>query len=134
MPNFQNGKIYKLHSVMDDAFYIGSTTQQLSKVKSKFVTQSKTSQSKVITHFKKIGWPHVDVTLIEQYPCNNKTELLLRQRFWTDTLKPTLNTCAPTSYCEICKDFTSNFQRHVKTKKHKNKSDDCSISLNTFFS
>ena len=31
MPNYQNGKIYKIHSYQTDDIYIGSTTNTLSR-------------------------------------------------------------------------------------------------------
>jgi hypothetical protein len=42
------------------------------------------------------GWSNWTFIQLELYPCNSKPELVLRERYWFDLLKPTLNTYSPT--------------------------------------
>ena len=80
MPNYENGKIYKIHSFQIDKIYIGSTTQPLCKRfanhKFKFKKGGMEVTSKEI-----LKYDDVMITLIESYPCNNKNELEKRERY-----------------------------------------------------
>lgn len=77
MPNYQNGKIYKLTSRETSKIYIGSTTQKLSdrltKHRNCIKAQSKCSSIEII------NYPDATITLIENYPCNNRKELEIRE-------------------------------------------------------
>ena len=79
MPNYQNGKIYKIHSYRTDDIYIGSTTNTLSRRfsghKSKNVIGYGT-KSYII-----LEYDDAMITLIENYPCNDKYELEKRERY-----------------------------------------------------
>ena len=87
MPNYKNGKIYKITS--QDKLYIGSTTQSLSqrlgghKADNKFTTS--------LYHF--VYYPDCQITLIETYPCNSREELLMRQRYHIDQNPNCINKC-----------------------------------------
>ena len=37
------------------------------------------------------GWNNWDFVIIEKYPCNDKTELRIRERYWFEKLQATLN-------------------------------------------
>ena len=41
------------------------------------------------------GWDNWSMILIEDYPCKNRLEAELRERYWFDCLKPTLNSNRP---------------------------------------
>ena len=69
MPNYQNGKIYKLWSPEGDDIYIGSTTQSLCRRKEGH--KKLDCSSKIL--FEK--YEEVIIELIEYFPCNNKEEL-----------------------------------------------------------
>jgi hypothetical protein len=92
MLNFQNAKIYKLVNSEDDEIYIGSTcgTLHLSKSRHK-KHKNRQSHRKVYAHLNRIGWSNVRIILIEDFPCNNKNELLRREQHYIDTLHPSLN-------------------------------------------
>jgi len=81
MVNYQNGKLYKIHSLIDDRYYIGSTTQLLHK---RFATHKGFSKTEMATPIQKaileIGAEHWMITLIENVPCNTKEELLKMER------------------------------------------------------
>jgi group I intron endonuclease len=94
---YANGKIYRLVNNVDDEFYVGSTCGKLSKRKNehKSLTKSK-PHIKIYQHLNNIGWENVSIVLIEEYPCENKMELLRRERHWVDELNPSLNKQVPT--------------------------------------
>lgn len=82
-----------------------------------------------------IDWENVDIILIEEYSCDNKDQLERRERYWIDTLNPTLNKAIPTrtnkEWYEQNKDVINEKKREYreqnpdKTKEYyqKNKED-----------
>ena len=97
MPNFANAKIYKLINSIDDKIYVGSTCKPLNKRFINHRTDAKTHPDRrIYNHFNNIGWLNVSIVLIESYQCNNKFELLQRERYYIDLLKPALNMVIPT--------------------------------------
>lgn len=77
---YEKGKIYKLQC-MDGHYYIGSTTQKLNHRFSNHKQSSKSDTSKVYTYINSIGWDNVQIELIEDYPCNKKSELNKREDY-----------------------------------------------------
>lgn len=78
---YQNGKIYKLVSNVDDYFYIGSTRSTLAKRLAQHRKQARqTPRQAVYAHFNRIGWTECRIILIENYSCANK-EGLVRKEF-----------------------------------------------------
>ena len=89
MPDYQNGKIYKLVSNNDpDLVYYGSTTQPLCVRKAGHIRsyrQWKNGKGKdSTTSYNVIEAGNVDIVLVEMYPCESKEELHKRERFWID--------------------------------------------------
>jgi hypothetical protein len=82
MPDYQNGKIYRLNG--GNKFYIGSTTQSLGQRKGDHHSDAKNRRqtTKVYAFFNSIGWDNVSIELIELYPCQSKEELLLRENYY----------------------------------------------------
>jgi hypothetical protein len=83
MPNYQQGKIYKITS--GDLTYIGSTTcstvaRRLVEHVSKFKGW-KNGKGLNTTSFQLIETGNYEITLIELFPCNSKDELHARERF-----------------------------------------------------
>jgi hypothetical protein len=74
--NYQNGKIYKIWSLLTDNIYIGSTTNDLPHrfKKHKYTTDC---NSKLL--FDEVGFENCKIELIEYYPCNSKLELRKRE-------------------------------------------------------
>ena len=82
MPNYANGKIYKLMSLTDDYIYIGSTTLSLAMRKAKHRSESEghtKNHRAVNVHFNSIGWNNCHIVLIEAYACTNKDELVKKE-------------------------------------------------------
>jgi hypothetical protein len=93
---YNNGKIYKLVNDVDDEIYIGSTCLPLSKRFYGHKIAAKKRNVRVYQHLNNIGWDNVKIILIEEYPCNNKMELLRKEREHIENLNPQLNMRTPT--------------------------------------
>lgn len=79
MPDYQQGKIYKLCGA--GKTYIGSTIQPLSK--RHWVHKC----AKIATVQEIITDPNHQITLIELFPCSCKEELLARERFHIENIE-----------------------------------------------
>jgi len=139
---YQNGKIYKL--VHDDkVIYVGSTISKLNKRFVEHKGKSKRNPDRKIYKFiSNVGWNNVNIELIENFNCNNKKELELRERYYIELLKPDLNHNIPTRttkeyheeyyqnnkqtlterfLCDCGQQYTKTHKaRHEKTKIHQN--------------
>ena len=84
MNKYQNGKIYKIISNNTDMIYIGSTIKiklktRLNQHRHAFKTGNKKLKSGVM-----FLWDDAEIKLIENYPCESKTELIQREQYWMD--------------------------------------------------
>src|SRR5689334_9707448 len=98
MVNYANGKMYKLISVIepDVVLYVGSTCSSRPQRKREHKTKAiNNAPQSVYQHLHKIGANNFDLVVIEEYPCETKTQLLERERYWIMQLKPILNTHRP---------------------------------------
>ena len=85
MPNYQNGKIYKIFNYDNDDVYYGSTIETLSRRMSKHRANLKSyKQGKYhyTTSFKILEVPSATIELVEYCPCNTKEELLQREQYY----------------------------------------------------
>lgn len=96
---FRNAKIYKLINNVDNEFYVGSTCSSLQRRLSTHKGNAKIHNNRpVYQHLNNIGFENVSIELIENFPCDNKVQLEIREKHWIDTLNPTLNTRKPAKY------------------------------------
>ena len=79
MPNYQNGKIYKIVSNHTDKKYIGSTTQSLSVRLASHKRDFKQDRNCSSRKLFELG--NVEIILIEKCPCEDRMELHKRERF-----------------------------------------------------
>jgi len=101
--DYSRSLIYKLccNDINIKEEYIGSSTD-LTRRKSthKECCNNPNSQSYNLKVYRCIrennGWDNWSMILVESFPCENKLELRKRERYWIETLKPTLNSCIPT--------------------------------------
>jgi len=124
MPNYQNGKIYKLICDKTDKIYIGSTVQSL-KQRLGLHKSKKTCTSKQLLE---LG--EVKIELIENYSCNTKKELETKERYYIEKYKDiVVNKCIPTRtdkeyYDEVDsqrkKEKYDNNKEYYKQKSKKN--------------
>ena len=133
MPNYQNGKIYKLVNDETDEIYIGSTIQPLYKRKNEHVSRYKKNviecRSSIIAKY-----PSCKIILIEEFPCNSKMELEKRERYYIETMNcvnklipgrtkkeyDTVNKDKIKKYCEENKDHRNEYARNYR-KNNKQK-------------
>jgi hypothetical protein len=92
MPDYQQGKIYKLISPHTDNIYIGSTTKQylsqrLTSHKSYYNFFKKGKINRRVSSFVLLDLGDVEIILLESYPCNSKDELEARERYWIEQNK-----------------------------------------------
>jgi hypothetical protein len=77
MVNYQNGKIYKIESLIGGCIYVGSTCQKLSSRMAGHRRDSK--KRKDCSSLEVFKYPDVKILLILNYPCNSKEELLSKE-------------------------------------------------------
>ena len=82
MPNYQNGKIYKLVSNISNDIYIGSTVNKLSHRLNAHKNKANECVSKQLFANDAV----IQIILIESYPCNNKMELRAKEHHYITTL------------------------------------------------
>ncbi len=100
MPNYQNGKIYKISHEENEKIYIGSTTQTLKK-RYKTHKKIKTCRSNILFEYDTLP----TIELLENYSCNSKLELRQREQY----------------YLDINEDIKLNHHRAIMTKEDRNK-------------
>ena len=94
MVDYSNGKIYRIVCNNTGKVYIGSTTQPLSKRLVAHRLDYKkylNGKGKFITSFEIIKNNDYSIILIENVTCNNKEELLKKERIILKTLTVLIN-------------------------------------------
>ena len=87
--DYKNGKIYKLVSFETDKVYVGSTTQSLSRRKTKHKSDYKRwmyGNYHYVSSYEIIKYDDFDIILLEQFPCNSKMELHKREREYIEKI------------------------------------------------
>ena len=88
MVNYKNGKIYKLVSANSDKVYYGSTTQRLCTRKAKHFNHYKNHMAgkykAYLRAFDVIKDGDVSIVLVENYPCDDNTQLHERERYYIE--------------------------------------------------
>jgi len=79
---YQEGKIYKIIDNTNNEIYIGSTIRSLKKRLREHI-DSKDDHSNRITK-RIINNNDYNIHLIENYPCENKYDLIKREQYWID--------------------------------------------------
>ena len=74
---YNNSKIYKMYDMINGYFYIGSTSDKLSKRFSNHKPRARLSKDmKVYKCFNEIGWENVKIVLMEEHYLENKEQQL----------------------------------------------------------
>ena len=100
--NYQNAQIYKISRKDGDTKheYYGSTCNLRCR-RNKHKSNCHNSNCKeyhfnVYKHIRSDGgWENYNLYWIEDFPCSSKKQLVLRERHWIETKKPTLNSNIP---------------------------------------
>jgi hypothetical protein len=126
MPNYQNGKIYKIVNTEGTLTYIGSTCQTLAMRKAKHhnnFKRWKNDKNHFVTSFKVFDDDEegCQIVLLENFPCDSKIELEKRERHYIETMK-CVNKCRPTrSDKEYYKDNKEEILENTKRYREVNK-------------
>ena len=89
MPNYQNGKIYKIVCNITGLVYIGSTTEKLSERLWGHVYDYNSyldGKRRCITSSKVLEGNNFQIELLEDYPCDTKIELHVSERYYTQKI------------------------------------------------
>ena len=120
MPNYSNGKIYKVVNDVINMVYIGSTTRGLSTR----MTDHRSKYKQRLTTGKQYKqWGDINdckIYLIEDFPCERKEELIKRERFYIESIKCTnltLPCCTKEELKEQKKQYRSNNKEKIAEKK-----------------
>jgi len=122
MVNYKNGKIYKIINDVNDKFYIGSTSEPyLSNRMASHRKKHNMCMSKNIG----VDLKQCSIILIENYPCNDKQELLRKEREYFDKYKKEckevfINKRKPTYYegekKQLKKEYDKEYLKNNKDK------------------
>ena len=81
MPDYQQSKIYKLYSPSKNLIYYGSTTQSLALRLGGHLAHFKNEKYKQhTTSYLVLECEDYKIELIEEYPCNNKQQLVAKEK------------------------------------------------------
>jgi predicted GIY-YIG superfamily endonuclease len=119
MPNYQNGKIYKIVDNTNDNVYIGSTTlkpsQRLVQHRSGYKSYCKNTKLSNVKSFDIIKNKDYDIVLMENYPCSTKEELHARERYYIEQ-----NVCVnKTIPCRTDKEYDQYYRTTEKCKQYR---------------
>ena len=125
MVNYQNGKIYKL-LLPDGFYYIGCTCNELKVRKQQHKNKCNNGDnSNIYKHVRdnNMEWKDIDMAVYEEYPCEIKSQLLLRESqiirlFCKDEfcLNVLVNTRIDGSAQEHAKQCDINYKNNNRTK------------------
>jgi len=124
MPHYQNSVIYKLkrNDDYDDLnIYVGSTTnfKNRKNCHKSFCNNEKRKEYNytVYQYIRANGeWDNWVMIPIEQYPCNNKDELKIRERYYIDLFKSKLNKKIPCRTIKKYRDENKEFYQKYSKK------------------
>ena len=92
--DYKNSRIYRIICDNTNEMYIGSTCQSLSKRLAKHVSHLKLwkkGKSRFISSFPLLERGNYKIVLIEEYPCENKEQLCLRERHYIEQYPECVN-------------------------------------------
>ena len=88
MPNYSNGKVYKIISSQTDLIYIGSTAQTLAQrmTTHRYEYKKFLNDNKIyVSFFEILKYDDAKIILIEKYECTDKEELHKYEQNHIDT-------------------------------------------------
>ena len=97
MPDYSNGKVYKIVCDTTKNTYIGSTTlrlcQRLAQHKKDLIAYSQ-NKKRYSTSYEILENGNYQIVLLENVNCDNREELLQRERFYIENME-CVNRCIP---------------------------------------
>ena len=111
------GKIYKLHNPFDIKItdcYVGSTTRKLNHRlnEHKSCIRNKNQKSCFLEDI-----DNLKIELIEEFEFSNREDLLYRERYWYEKLRPSLNKCFPIRSRKEYIEIYYKMNKHIIAKK-----------------
>jgi group I intron endonuclease len=97
MCDYSTSKIYKIICNDTNEVYVGSTIESLQRRLSRHVSDAK-HKTRLCTSSEIINRGNFRIELIEDFPCENKHQLLHRERFYIEHLN-CVNKCIPITTC-----------------------------------
>ena len=96
MPDYSKSKVYIITNSIDEETYVGSTTETLKSRLYHHIYNSKNrpGNNKLYEHMNKHGYQVFSISLLEEYPCNSKSDLELKEAEYIKQ-KGTLNFYVP---------------------------------------
>jgi len=93
MPNYQEGKIYKIYNTINDDIYVGSTTRKLCErmAEHRGRINHKDSHNPLYQSFIEHGVINFYIELLEKCPCSDKDELRRKEGEYIRSLKSSMN-------------------------------------------
>ena len=98
--DYQNSKIYKIESHQGNKVYIGSTTEKtlarrMACHRSHYKGWKDGKRYRVSSYylFDEYGLENCNIVLVENYPCNTKDELTIREQFYIKNTENCVNKC-----------------------------------------
>jgi hypothetical protein len=137
--DYKNGKIYMIQSPSTGAIYIGSTCGLLRKRMNQHIRDMrkwKNGTHGYTTSFKVLENEDAEITLIEDFPCDRKEQLIARERYYIGLFDSTNKLIPGRTKSEWYEDNKERFEkpkhcgtcdcdvrsdgywRHTKSKKH----------------
>ena len=91
MPNFQDGKIYKIVCSENDLIYVGSTTnkylsQRLVAHRDTYSAWKRDNNKSYCSSNEILKSENYTIVLLELFPCNSKDALCAKEQEWIDKL------------------------------------------------
>ena len=137
MTNYDNSVIYKI-CCKDEAIidvYVGSTVNARNRKHThKSACNNKDNNTIVYRYIRDHGgWENWQFVLLEKFPCKDKQELVIRERYWFELLRAKLNTIYPQRGSqEYNKEYNSRpeVKERVKTRMkeyHEGRKDDIKV-------
>lgn len=124
MPKYENAVVYKLcckdASITDE--YFGSTCNKYKRKQNHKCSCNNENNDKYnfpVYQFIRAngGFNNWDMIILEEYPCESKVQLQMKEREWIERLRPILNRQIPTrtrqEYYEECKEkYKQYYEEH----------------------
>ena len=124
--NYNNGKIYFLmNNINHEIFYIGSTTQNLRARLTHHKNHAfyfnsgcydcyKCNYIRLMNINDSSGYNNISIHAIEEYPCNSKDELFIRERYWMELFNPSCNTFKPMNTKEEKREYMKEYHKNYE--------------------
>ena len=114
------GFVYKIINTKIEDFYIGSTRNTVRRFtdhkRNCRLEKNRNYNIPFYCHLREIGIENTSLYILETINSINKIELLKRERYWIEELKPSLNRCIPYRTEEENKSRVKKW--HTENKEH----------------